>query len=95
MNEDFQRASRTVSEMGMAAAEERRGPDRPLASHEQVKRVERVINELIDLVQRMPNPHFGLGGHSALGSAAQRAMRDNAIGQIFDTFHFGVPDPRR
>lgn len=77
------------------AAEERRGPDRPLASHHQVKRVEQVMWDLMHISQQLPQGSAmlgSLGGHNLLTQDALRAARIAALRQIFDAFGFGVPE---
>jgi len=78
--------------MGAAqAAEERRGPDRPQASHYQVKKIEALVWELVELARRMPHSG-GLGAPDSgiLYGEAMRAARSSAVSQIFDAFGFGT-----
>lgn len=82
------------SPMGEMAAEERRGPDRPLASHHQVRTVERVLNDLGVLYSRLPLHDFALGGSNMLTNDALRAAHRAAAGQILDAFGYGMPETR-
>lgn len=78
----------------MDAVEERRGPDRPQASHQQVKQVERIMWDLIHISQRLLQESAMLGmigGHNLLTQEALNAARSAAVRQIFDTFGFGAP----
>lgn len=73
------------------AVEQRLGPDKPQASHYQVKQVEGIVADLIDLVRRMPSDYrLGAPERSLLHHEAMRAAQRAAIAQLFDAFGFGT-----